>query len=84
MAAALFALLEPFGRVNIMVGHGGLCFGSTSRCLGVLASLLSREEDAKAWFEIALAAHEKLGARPMLERTRRSYERMLSASRRSR
>ena len=50
--------------------------GAVSRYLGLLAATLDRRDEAARHFEHALALHERIGARPWLERTRRDVARM--------
>jgi DNA-binding CsgD family transcriptional regulator len=73
----LYDLLLPFDGRIVVVDHAITCSGAVSRVLGLLADLLGRRTEAAAHFEDALRAHERLGARPLLARTRYEYARML-------
>lgn len=73
-AAVLYELLRPFGDRTVTLGFAAACCGSASRPLALLASTLERDE-ADAHFAAALAAHERMGARPWVARTRIEYGR---------
>jgi tetratricopeptide (TPR) repeat protein len=75
-AAALYELLLPYARFNA-VAVPELSLGSTSRPLGVLATLLGRLEEAARHFEEALRMNEKMGARPWVAHTQAEYAGML-------
>lgn len=53
------------------------CFGSAALYLGLLASAASRWAEAGDHFEVAIRMHERLGAIPLLTRTRYEYARLL-------
>jgi class 3 adenylate cyclase len=76
-ARELYDLLLPFADRCGVVSQGHLCTGSNQRALGVLASTLGRFDDAEQHFEQALAANERMSARPYLTRTQVDYARML-------
>jgi eukaryotic-like serine/threonine-protein kinase len=75
-AAALYRLLTPYGACNAMDLPEGMR-GSVSRYLGLLASTMSRRDDAARHFEDALAMNERMGLRPWLAHTQADYARML-------
>ena len=75
-AAPLYELLLPYGSLNT-VAAPEIALGSTSRPLGILATLLGRLEDAARHFEEALRMNEKMGARPWLADTQENQTRML-------
>ena len=75
-AAALYELLLPHASLNA-VAVPQLALGSTSRPLGMLATLLGRFEDAERHFEEALRMDERMGARPWLAHTQEAYARVL-------
>ena len=75
-AAPLYELLLPYASLNA-VAVPELALDSTSRPLGVLATLLGRFEDAARHFEEALRMNERMGARPWLAHTQEEYARML-------
>jgi hypothetical protein len=56
-----------------------VCFGSASLYLALLATVASRRVEAGDHFEAAMAVHERLGAGPLLARTRLAYASMLLA-----
>jgi hypothetical protein len=56
-----------------------VCFGSASLYLALLARTTSRWAEAAEHFEAAVAANDRLGADPLLARTRYEYARMLLA-----
>ena len=75
-AAILYGLLLPYARLNASnSGVGGI--GSVSRYLGILASTMSRWDDAQSHFEDALAMNERMGARPWLAHTQNDYARVM-------
>jgi tetratricopeptide (TPR) repeat protein len=59
--------------------HPVVCLGSAAFYLGLLATVRSRWTEAAGHFETAIAAHERLEARPLLARTRYEFARMLLA-----
>jgi hypothetical protein len=80
-AGRLDPLLLPYARhvVAFTAPHPVVCLGSASFYLGLLATVNSRWTDAAGHFEAAIAAHDRLGAGPLLARTRYAYARMLLA-----
>src|SRR5829696_4442377 len=77
----LYRALLPY-RTQIIVAampHPVVCFGSASFYLGLLATATARWAEAGDQFEAAIAVHERLGAGPLLARTRLAYARMLLA-----
>jgi tetratricopeptide (TPR) repeat protein len=75
-AAPLYELLLPYAPLNA-VAVPELALGSTSRPLGILATLLGRFEDAARHFEEALRMNERMEARPWLAHTQEKYAGML-------
>ena len=75
-AGLLYELLLPHASLNA-VAVPELALDSTSRPLGMLATLLGRFEDAARHFEEALRMNERMGARPWLAHAREEYARML-------
>jgi hypothetical protein len=53
--------------------------GAVSRTLGVLASVLSRWDEAVRHFDAAAAHNQRMGARPWLAHTQHDYAKMLLA-----
>ena len=75
-AAVLYERLLPYAnRVGVI--YTEISTGSVSRYLGVLASTMSRWEDAESHFEDALAMNRRIGARAQLARTQHDYATML-------
>ena len=66
----LYTHLRPFGRVNVVAGHGSLCFGNLDHFLGELALALDRGEEARQHWLRALRMHEKLVCRPFVLKSR--------------
>ena len=62
---------------NIVVGRGGYALGSTSRYLGMLASLMCRYDEAEDHFERALEMNRRMRATPWIAHTRHDYARLL-------
>jgi DNA-binding SARP family transcriptional activator/tetratricopeptide (TPR) repeat protein len=75
-AARLHELLLPYASLNA-IAVPQLALGSTSRPLGMLATLLGRFEDAERHFEEASRMNERMGARPWLAHTHEDYARLL-------
>jgi tetratricopeptide (TPR) repeat protein len=75
-AAVLYRLLTPYAACNAMDFPEGMR-GSVSRHLGLLASTMSRRDDAARHFEDALAMNRRMGLRPWLAYTQADYARML-------
>jgi DNA-binding SARP family transcriptional activator len=71
-AATLYDRLLPFAELNV-AGAVEASLGATSRYLGILASVLTRLDDAARHFEHALAFNERMGARPWLVHTQDDY-----------
>ena len=65
-AADLYQILLPYARLNIGVVGGFLYFGSASRPLGLMTTVMEQWDDAERHFEAALAMDERMGARPWL------------------
>jgi len=76
-AAVLYGYLEPFAGQIAMVANVVSSYGSFAWPCGMLAAVLERWDDAERHFDTALAMNERIGARPWLVRTRRSYAEML-------
>jgi tetratricopeptide (TPR) repeat protein len=77
LAALVYPRLLPFAARNVVVGMSAASYGSAERYLGLLATMLRRPEDAGRHFEAALAMNARLGARPLVARTRADYARLL-------
>lgn len=77
-ARKLYDELIPVAELNV-VGLAELGRGSAARSLGVLAALLGRYDEAEQHFQAALAANERMGARPWVARTQHEYAQMLLA-----
>jgi hypothetical protein len=80
-ADRLYRALLPYRTQVIVVAmpHPVVCLGSASFYLGLLATVTTSWPEAADHFEAAIAAHQRLGARPLLARTRCEYARMLLA-----
>jgi tetratricopeptide (TPR) repeat protein len=77
-AATLHELLLPYER-RICTHSAEITMGSVARCLGVLASTMSRWDLAERHFEDALEVNAKIGALPWVARTQHGYARTLVA-----
>jgi len=69
-AGQLYQALLPFAGLAVMSGAAISFRGSVEHHLGVLAAALGRPGAAAAHLERAVAAHERLGARPWTLRSR--------------
>jgi DNA-binding CsgD family transcriptional regulator len=76
-AAPLYRLLLPFDGCNVTALWGFGFYGTVSHSLGLLATTLSRWDDATRHFEDALALEEGMEAKPFLAHTQRLYASML-------
>jgi tetratricopeptide (TPR) repeat protein len=77
-AARVHELLEPYERLNVVV-PGEISMGSVARGLGVLATGLSRFDDAERHFEVALGMNRRMRARPWVAHTQLDLAAMLLA-----
>lgn len=75
-ARIMYDQLLPYAAYNGATADY-ISTGAVSRYLGVLASMLSRWEDAAGHFEGALDMNERMGARPWAAYTRHDLARML-------
>jgi tetratricopeptide (TPR) repeat protein len=78
-AAILYDLVLPYADRCAISGSIVTCLGSVSRSLGLLATLLSRYEDAEKHFERALEMNARIRARIWVAHTQHDYARMLVA-----
>lgn len=62
----------------IMSRHNGVCVGTASHWLGLLATTLQRQDAAANHFEYAIATNARIGARPDLARSQHEYARTLT------
>ena len=76
-AALLYARLEPYADVNVVIGLAAVCLGSAASFLGKLAATMGEAEVARGHFERALLANTALGAPGCLARTQVDYARAL-------
>ncbi|MBA2446773.1 MAG: AAA family ATPase [Chloroflexi bacterium] len=78
-ARRLYPVLRPYGGhvIAMTMEHPVVCFGSASLYLALLATASSCWAEAGDHFEAAIRMHERLGAAPLLARTRYDYARML-------
>jgi hypothetical protein len=78
LASDLYGLLEPLADQYVMLGMSQMNWdGPIGRLVALLAERLGRPDEAVARFEDALARLERLGARPLLARTRYELGRTL-------
>ena len=77
-AAALYELLLPHAGCNLL-NWVEVCAGSTSRYLGLLATSMSRWQDAEHHFHAAIDMDRRTGGRPWLAHAQQDYATMLLA-----
>jgi tetratricopeptide (TPR) repeat protein len=82
-AALLYAKLEPYADLNVVIGLAAVCLGSAASFLGRLAATMGRTDLATEHFERALEANAALGAPACLARTQVDYARALGPGPRS-
>ncbi len=75
-AETLYNLLVEYASRN-GVHSGVVCTGSIAHQIALLASTAGRLDEAETYFEAALDANERMGARPFLAQTQSAYARML-------
>jgi tetratricopeptide (TPR) repeat protein len=75
-AQLLYKLLLPYADRCVVI-FGLLSLGSASRPLGLLATTLSRYDDAELHFENALTMNAQSRSPPLIARTQYDYARML-------
>ena len=73
----LYDLLLPYGGWQLVMGSAAIGVGSILRFLGILATTLSRWDDAASHFEGALAMNKRIGAVPFTALTELEYGAML-------
>jgi hypothetical protein len=78
-AAALYEALLPARGQYVLLAIGVLCMGSVSYYLGLLALTSGAWRDAEELLTEAIEAHGRVGALPMLTRSRLAYLRLLRA-----
>ena len=77
-AATLYELLLPYAGCN-QLNYVEVCCGSTSRYLGLLATTMSRWQDAEYHFQAAIEMDQRTGGWPWLAHSKADYGRMLLA-----
>ena len=76
-AKPLYEVLLPFEGRNVVVGRGGYSLGPVSRYLGLMATVMSRFDEAEGHFERALEMSRRMRATPWQAYARYDYARML-------
>ena len=76
-AARIYELMLPYAERNIMIGWTEVCYGSASRYLGNLATLMRLYDDAQRHYETAIEVNAGLGARGWLAHSQHEYAAML-------
>ena len=76
-AAIVGPFLEPFADRMIVAGRALACRGSVARACGLVAASAYRWDEAEDHYEAALTAHRRMGALPLLARTRFEWSRLL-------
>jgi len=76
-AAILYDQLLPYAPRQCVIGGAAIGTGSILRFLGILATTLSRWEDAVSHFEGALLMNTRIGAIPFAALTQQEYGAML-------
>jgi hypothetical protein len=76
-AAPVYRELKPYGERMVVFGYGAGSWGSVSRSLGLLATAMSRWDEAEEHFRMALDRELRCGARPWVAWTLLAYARML-------
>jgi DNA-binding SARP family transcriptional activator len=79
-ASRLYDELTPWAELNVVDQAEGIR-GSAERYLGLLAATLGRAEAAARHFDEAVAANERMGFTPWVERTRADRDALASTAR---
>ncbi|MCH2173171.1 AAA family ATPase [Myxococcota bacterium] len=82
-AGELYELLLPFQAQNVVLLFGGMCLGSASRYLGLLATTRSDWAAAEVHFEVSSDANRKSGGDLWRAQTELDWAQMLLARRQS-
>jgi DNA-binding SARP family transcriptional activator len=69
-ASALYRLMLPYARRNVVVGAGFACLGSAARYLGLLATTAGNWKDAESHFRAAIRMNDAMGAATWAAQTR--------------
>jgi tetratricopeptide (TPR) repeat protein len=77
-ARTLYKALLPYADC-VVITHPEVSLGSAARYLGLLASVIGRQDDAVSHYEKALETNERIGARPWLARSQADLTRTLLA-----
>jgi class 3 adenylate cyclase len=81
-ASVLYDLLGPYAGRILVPDRAFACRGAIDRYLGELAAILGRLDEAVGHFAAAVDLNARLGARPLLARSRCAYAEALLARRR--
>ncbi len=76
-AEVLYDLLIPYAELNVVLSVNAVYLGSAAHYLGLLATTLSRWDNASRHFRTALEMYERSGMRPYAARTRFDLAAML-------
>jgi tetratricopeptide (TPR) repeat protein len=76
-AATLYDLVAPHSGLLLVPGAAVLCMGAADRCLGMLATVARRYDDATRHFDAALALESTIHSAVLIARTRYWYGSML-------
>jgi hypothetical protein len=80
-AARLYPMLQPYADRNVLVARLPLgTLGSASHYLGLLAATMGRWDDAVVHLQTAIAAHDRLRAPSLLERSRLEHARAVHST----
>jgi DNA-binding CsgD family transcriptional regulator len=82
-APAIYELLRPFAGRNVVQPYWPQFRGAVDHHLGLLAATMGDWDTAARHFDVGLAMHERVGARPYLARTQHAYASMLLERRRA-
>lgn len=77
-AKVLYDLLLPYKGRNVVLAISAVCLGSNSHYLGLLATTLSRWDEAETHFNDALSMQERMSMRPFVAHTQYAYALMLA------
>lgn len=76
-ASKLRLVVERWGERIVVAGYGVLCWGSTARGRGHLASVLGETDEAEFWYRRALVLEGRARTQVWRARTQLAYSRLL-------
>ena len=73
----VYEWLKPYAKFIQIAGNSAICGAPVSDALGVAATTLGRWDEARTYFDDAIAQETRMGARPRIAWTLCSHAQML-------